>query len=201
MNLEADLLIGGPPGAGKTTLARAVAAEVGAGSMTGSDLVVAARRFTTPESHPGLYRGRSLGHVRYFTESEPGTLISDALELEEAMWPAIQDVVRYHAADREAVVLDWWLMSPRRVATLDDAVRSAWLVIDEGALAARERSNSWFWDQSPDPERMLANFLARSRWRNRLVEAEAGELGLPIILQPGDRSVEDLAAEVISHLD
>jgi 2-phosphoglycerate kinase len=201
VSLDRDLLIGGPPGAGKTTLARAVAAELRAGSVTGSDLVTAVRRLTTADSHPGLHRGRAVGHVRYFTESEPEQLIADALELEAAMWPAILDVVRYHAADRESVVLDWWLMSPRRVADIGDAVHSAWLVIDPTVLEARERNNAWFWDQSPDPERMLANFMARSRWRNELVAEEAADLGLPIIHQPGDRPVEDLAAEVIALVE
>ena len=200
MQLNRDLLIGGPPGAGKTTLARAVAAELGAGAVAGSDLVTAVRRFASPEAHPGLYRRRGVGHVRYFTESDPEQLIADAVALEEEMWPAIVDVVRYHAADRESVALDWWLLSPRRVATLGDDVHSAWLVIDESALEARERSNDWFWKQSPDPERMLSNFMARSRWRNRFVESEARELGLPIIRQPGDRPVAELAAEVIAFL-
>ena len=48
-------LIGGAPGAGKTTLGVALAARVGASSVTIDDLMTVARMATTPETHPDLY--------------------------------------------------------------------------------------------------------------------------------------------------
>ena len=41
------ILIGGPPGAGKTTLGRAVAARLGVVSLTIDDLFLAAKAITT----------------------------------------------------------------------------------------------------------------------------------------------------------
>ena len=101
------LLIGGPPGAGKSTLGRAVAAELGFGSLTVDDLVVAARVLTTEETHPDLHHMRRVGYRQYFTDGPAEKLVSDALALEAAMWPAVEQVIVSHAASKSPLVIDW----------------------------------------------------------------------------------------------
>ncbi len=48
-------LIGGAPGAGKTTLGSALAARLGITSLSIDDLKTAALAITTPETHPKLH--------------------------------------------------------------------------------------------------------------------------------------------------
>lgn len=48
-------LIGGPPGAGKSTLGLALGARLGVASISVDDLVIAAHAITIYETHPGLH--------------------------------------------------------------------------------------------------------------------------------------------------
>ncbi len=189
------ILIGGPPGAGKTSLGRALAAHLGYASVTGDDLATAARAVADPTAHPELSLMRGIGHQRYFTETPPEIQIADAGRLEETMWPIIERVVATHLREGDPIVIDWWLLSPRRVADLrEPRVGSLWLHIDHHALEERERSNADFWEGSAHPETMFASFMARSLWRNSLVADEASTLGLPVLHQSGHASVDDLVA-------
>ena len=194
------ILIGGPPGAGKTTLARSVAGRLGFLATTVDDLVVTARLVTTKETHPGLHQ--VAGSVEYFTRTPPEQLIADATELAAAMWPVVERVIQRHIAAKAPVVLDWWLFSPEAVSRVAEAsVKSIWLRIDPDALEAREWANNEFRAESPDPDLMHENFMQRSYWRNDVVAAQASQLGLPVVHQPGERTVEDLTDEVLRYLD
>lgn len=192
------LLIGGAPGAGKTSLARAVAAELGFGSLTGDDLAVAGRALTTEETHPPLHPSKGIGHTRYFTETPAAQLIEDAVALEETLWPVFVRVIRSHLAAEAPTTIDWWLLSPVSVSELAEAaVTSIWLYVEPDLLEARERRNVEFWAESFNPERMFSQFMARSLWRNELGAAQAHELGMPVLSQSSDDTIEDLAATVV----
>jgi adenylate kinase family enzyme len=88
------LLIGGAPGAGKTTLGRALAARLDATSLTADDLLTAAKAVTTPNSHPGLHVMTAVNSIEYFTTTSVDQLTADATVQHEATWPAIEKVIR-----------------------------------------------------------------------------------------------------------
>jgi 2-phosphoglycerate kinase len=197
------ILIGGAPGAGKTTLGRNLAIRLGRRSLTIDDLMIAARVVTTPQSHPGLHmlKGKSGGD--YFTNTDPPRLIADAQRQHEEAWPIVDKVIRNHAAEwGSPVVIDGWAMRPAWVAAMDlDNVASFWLVVDHDVLEQREAANTDFLNTSTDPARMLRNFLARSFWYNDLIHQDASTHGLSVIRQDGTRLVETLCTEVLNHLD
>jgi 2-phosphoglycerate kinase len=192
MTVPDVVLIGGPPGAGKTTLGRALAARIGHAHLTVDDLLVAAKVLTTPDTHPAFHLMPD-GHIAYFTNGPPEKLVADSMAQEAVTWPIVERLTASHLRSGSPMVIDWWLLSPRTVAERFGAdVASLWLHIEPNALRERERSNSSFFEGSSDPDRMLSNFMHRSLWRNDLVAAEAEHTGLPLLRLTGAEAVDDL---------
>ena len=69
----------------------------------------------------------------------------------------------------------------------------------EERLEEREKRSVDFVRDSPDPDRMLRNFLARSLWYNELIREQATALGLRVLHQDGSASVEDLCAQALGR--
>jgi 2-phosphoglycerate kinase len=194
------VLVGGAPAAGKTTLARALAARMGAPTQTFDSVVTAIRAVTSPGTHRAFHAGRS-SYVEYFTEGSPARLIRDALRLEQACWPAIEQICAPSRAGETGLVMDWWLLPPRDLATTDvPGLAGLWIEIDRNALEQRERANESFFAASDDPIRMFENFMARSLWANEHYASQARQFGFPVLEQPGDRPTEDLVDEAIVAL-
>lgn len=202
MDSSKVILIGGPPGAGKTTLCRTLAGRVGFLALTADDLVIAAKAVTTEASHPALYAMTPMGFTRYFTDGPGDKLIRDSLAVAETMWPAVERVIASHTASKAPIVIDWWLLSPARVTELPaPQPKSIWIHMDPVALEARERKNTEFLAESSDPERMLSTFMHRSLWRNELIAAEAAALGLPVLHLDGTEPPAEVADRALEMLD
>ncbi len=196
------ILIGGAPGAGKTTLGSALAVKLGINSLTIDDLVTAVVAVTTPETHPGIHALRKGPHTEYFTNSSVEQLIADATLRHEATWPMVQKLIQKYTYLKRGIVIDGWHMRPEWVAQLQmKNVWAGWLVIDTAVLEARERKNDDFLEGSADPERMFANFMGRSLWYNDLIKTQAEALQMNVLYQDGTKSVEELCQLVLANLE
>ena len=196
------ILIGGAPGAGKTTLGSALAVKLGVNSLTIDDLVTAVIAVTTPETHPGIHALRKGPHTEYFTNSTVDELIADATLRHEATWPMVARLIQKYTYLKRGIVIDGWHIRPEWVAQLQlPNVWAGWLVIDPTVLEARERKNDEFLEGSADPERMFANFMGRSLWYNNLMKAQADALRINVLYQDGTKSVDDLCQLVLANLE
>jgi 2-phosphoglycerate kinase len=191
-------LIGGAPGAGKTTLGTALAVKLGITSLSIDDLLTGALAVTTPERHPGLYFKGNAPFHEYFTNTSVEKLKADATLQHEEAWPIVKRVIDKHAGWGSAIVIDGWHLRPEKIAQLElKSIWAAWIVPLASVLEERERKNVGWLKDSQDQERMLANFLARSFWYNELVREQATEFQMNILHQDGGKSVEELCQMVL----
>lgn len=192
-------LIGGPPGGGKTTLGLHLATRLGCQSLTIDDIRTAFLAATTPESHPALHVIGLPDHLTYFTETSPDEMIEHAIAQHSVLWPAVERVLRKRLVNDQAIVVDGWHLLPHLIAESDlSGATPVWIDVGHDVLEKRERAVWDFYARSNDPDRMFANFLARStRWNDRMA-SEARELGFVVVSQDGSKSVEDLAKEVVA---
>ena len=191
------LLLGGAPGAGKTTTARALASRLNIDWIPFDDVVHSIRAVTSVDTHPAFHQMQERDHVRYFTDTEPQHLIADASELEQATWPVIERIANVRKHQR-STVLDWWLINPTSVANAAiPSLFAAWIHIDHAELERRERANWDFYATAPDPEQMFAGWMARSIWANGHYANEARKRGFPVIRQTGGMAVGDVVEELL----
>ena len=196
------ILIGGTGGVGKTTLARALSRRLDIPWISCDDLVQAAKAVTTPASHPDLHVMTTGDHVGYYTNTPSEQLIADAKRQHQATWPIVERVVRKYAKNDESIILEGWAIQPERAVALASEfpfLHSYWLHIEPQVLEARERNNPWT-KPSPDPARMLDNFLGRSLWYNEWIRTETIRLDLPLIHQDGHTVTNELCEMLLASL-
>ncbi len=190
-------LIGGAPGAGKTTLGTALAAKLGVPSLCIDDLKSAALAITTAETHPKLHVMNKVSALEYFTNSSVDQLARDATVQHEAVWPMVERVIHRHATWGSPSVIEGWYLRPNWVAELNlNNVWSCWIVAAAEVFEEREKNVAWY-QESTDPDRMRENFLARSRWYNQLIKEQATERQMTILFQTGRESVDELCGKVL----
>ncbi|HAL46347.1 MAG: hypothetical protein FI707_07145 [SAR202 cluster bacterium] len=187
------ILLGGAPFSGKSTVGRLIAAELGYGYASTDDIGQALRAVTAPESHSALHSMAGWAHTEYYISRPLDALMSDARRYHEAMWPAIEAVVRAHAAWGHPAVVEGWALWPERVATLGlPNVSSLWLIGDDRILEARIRADSDHHAGASDEEAMMRAYVARNVAYNSTLAEAVATLGLPAIHVDDQMSPKEL---------
>lgn len=177
-SLPRVILIGGAPLSGKTTLARAIAQELGYAHIATDDLSTAIRAVTDADSHPALHYLEVDGSFRdYYRRHDPERLLEDALAYHRAAWPAIEAVIRAHAGWGEPAVIEGWGILPDLAKGLGlDQVASLLLIPEADVYEARCRADVSFWQGAADEEGLITSFARRSRlFGEHLAAAQAPE--------------------------
>ncbi len=179
------ILIGGAPMSGKTTAAHLLAAQLGYGCLSTDDLGEAIRAVTTQDSHPHLHPMEGYDYREYYVTRSPGALIADVSREHQAMWPAVQRVIRKHATWGEPLIIEGWSLWPEWVTQLRlPSVHALWFVAQEETFHERLVQAVEFYGGASDEETMRRHYLARSCWYNARLKEAVNTLGLTSIVLP-----------------
>jgi 2-phosphoglycerate kinase len=196
--------IGGGSGAGKSTIARRIAAEHGLQLYATDDVMLDHAKRSTPECCPFLHEFMTMDmDERWVNRSPQAMLESFHWFRGEGFSLIIEDILRL--PDEPGVIVEGFRLLPHLVQPLLAAPNHAvWLLptpeFRQAVFNSRGMPKRGFLGKTSDPEQALSNLLERDAlFTHRLCE-EAERLELSTIKVDSAMTVDDLARRVTEAL-
>jgi 2-phosphoglycerate kinase len=198
--LEHVYWIGGGSGAGKSTIARRIAAQHGLRVYPTDDVMTDHARRSSPEDCPLLHRFMAMDMDERWVKRSPKTMFETFHWFRgESFNLIIEDVLQL---PREpGVVVEGFRLLPHLLKPLLAVPsRAVWFLpapeFREAVLASRGGSAWGFLARTTDPERALRNLLERDRMFTDILREETARLRLPAIEVDATTTEEDLVKRV-----
>ncbi len=195
--------IGGGSGAGKSTIARELAAEHGL-RLYNSDATLRDHvRRSDPADHPLMHGFLGMDMDERWVDRSPSVMLETFHGFQgEAFDFIVEDLLAL--ADDPPILAEGFRLLPRLVAPLlwrsDQAV---WLLPSPESRRTAFDARGFTWEipeKTSDPERALANLLARDELFTCQVAREASALQMPVIEVGVDRNLHDMMRLVAAAL-
>ena len=199
--LEHVRWIGGGSGAGKSTIARRVAAQHGLRVYATDDVMADHAARSTPEDCPFLHRFIAMNMDERWVNRSPETMFETFHWFRgEGFDMILEDLLRLPR--KPGVVAEGFRLLPHLVQPFVAVPgRAVWLLpTPEFRRATSERRDStWsFLDETSEPEHALRNLLERDRMFTDRLREETTNLGLPAI-EVDTTMTEDALAERVTE--
>ena len=192
--------IGGGSGAGKSTIARRIAAQHGFRVYATDDVMADHARRSTHEDAPLLHKFMAMDMDERWVNRSPKTLLETFHWFQgEGFKLIIEDIL---GLPREpAIIVEGFRLLPRLVKPLlsvrDHAV---WLLPTPAfrqAVVQDRGGSSWgFLAKTTNPERALRNLLERDRMFTDILREETARLEMPVIEVDATMTENDLTRRV-----
>jgi 2-phosphoglycerate kinase len=192
--------IGGGSGAGKSTIARRIAAQHGLRLYATDDVMADHARRSTNEDSPLLHRFMAMDMDERWVNRPPNTMLETFHWFRgEGFNMIIEDLL---SLSREpGVIVEGFRLLPRLVAPLLSAPAYAvWLLptpdVREAVVQSRGGWASGFLTKTTDPERAMRNLLERDRMFTDALREETARLDVPVIEVDATMTEDDLVRRV-----
>lgn len=192
--------IGGGSGAGKSTIARRIAARHGLRVYATDDVMADNAGRSSPEECPLLHRFMAMDMDERWVKRSPGTMLDTFHWFHgEGFGMIVDDLLRL---PREpGVIAEGFRLLPRLVQPLLSAPHHAvWLLPTPGfrqaVFESRGGAASGFVARTSDPERALRNLLERDAMFTDTLREETVRLDLPAIQVDATMTEDDLTTRV-----
>lgn len=195
--------IGGGSGAGKSTIARRLAADHGLRLYGSDDAISDHARRSNSADHPLVHKFLAMDMDERWLNRLPSVMLETFHGFQgEAFELIVEDLLAL--PDDPPILAEGFRLLPRLVASLlSRSDQAVWLVPTPEFRRAAFGARGFTWEiprKTSDPERALANLLARDALFTSEVAREASALQLPVIEVDIDRSVDEVTRLVARAL-
>ena len=194
--------LGGGSGAGKTTIARRIAAQHGLRLYATDDVMAEHARRSTHEDSPLLHTFLAMDMDERWVNRPPETMLRTFHWFQgEGFHLIIEDLLRLPL--EPGVIVEGFRLLPRLVKPLLSVpAQSVWLLptpaFRQAVIESRGGAASGFLARTTDPERALRNLLERDRMFTDILREETARLGLPAV-EVDATMTEDYLAERLTE--
>lgn len=192
--------LGGGSGAGKSTIARRIAARHGLRLYTTDDVMAEHARRSTKQDSPLLHNFLAMDMDERWVNRHPKTMLETFHWFQgEGFNLIVEDIL---GLPREpGVIVEGFRLLPRLVVPLlSEPAQTVWLLPSPAfrltVFESRGAPASGFLAKTNDPARALRNLLERDRMFTDILREETARLELPAIEVEGTMMEDDLAARV-----
>jgi 2-phosphoglycerate kinase len=192
--------IGGGSGAGKTTVARRLAARHGLRIYSTDDVMADHARRISPGDCPLLHRFMDMDMDERWVNRPPKTMLKTFHWFRgEGFQMIVEDLLR--PPRKHGVIAEGFRLLPHLVKPLLSAPgRAVWLLPTPDfrcAVFEGRGGAAWgFLAKTTDPERALRNLLERDRMFTDILREETARLGLPAIEVDATTTEDELVKRV-----
>lgn len=191
--------IGGGSGAGKSTIARRIAAQHGLHVYATDDVMADHARRSTPEDSPLLHRFMAMDMDERWVNRTPKTLLETFHWFQgEGFNLIIEDLLSLPREPR--VIVEGFRLLPRLVKPLLLPAHAVWILPTPGfrrAVIESRGGSAWgFLAKTTDPDRALHNLLERDRMFTDILREETARLNLSAIEVEATMTEDDLGKRV-----
>ncbi|HKY45395.1 MAG TPA: AAA family ATPase [Pyrinomonadaceae bacterium] len=192
--------IGGGSGAGKSTIARRIAAQRSLRVYATDDVMGDHARRSTPEDAPLLHKFMAMDMDERWLNRAPQTLLETFHWFQGECFNMIVDDLLSLPRER-AVIVEGFRPLPRLVKPLlSEANHAVWLLptpdFRQAVIESRGGSAWGFLAKTSDPERALRNLFERDRMFTDILREETARLELPTIEVDVTITEDDLFKQV-----
>ena len=192
--------IGGGSGAGKSTIARRVAARHGLHVYATDDVMADHARRTTPADSPSLHAFMAMDMDERWVNRSPRTMLASFHWFRGEGFGLIADDLG-RLPHQPATIAEGFRLLPHLVQPLAAPRHAVWLLPtpDFRRAALDSRGSTWqIAGGTGDPERALRNLLERDHLFTERLRAETRRLGLPAIDVDSTMTEDDLVGRVMA---
>ncbi|TDX42953.1 hypothetical protein [Orenia marismortui] len=189
------ILIGGSPMIGKTTLATELALKYRYNCISTDDIGEIVQ--TIIDINPM----KDFDYREYYIKNSVEKLIKETLKYHKEIWKPIKHLIEIHSEWSNPIIIEGWALYPKLLRNIDKSnIKCLWLIAGENVLEKRILDKKEFYKGASNKEKMISNYLKRSKWHNKKIYDEVVELDDDYIMIDKDLTKEELVDKAMQLL-
>ena len=170
------LLIGGPNGTGKTTIAGKLSRLYSVPFLQLEDVRVAMQAVVSEESAPGFKSFFDSWPKSLLTETSI-KLVNEYISIARCVWRGVDYIIQNHLNNNQPLILEGDLIIPSLLQKTNGEVKSIFLYDSKENLYKREFPK----DISGEDKKIFSKFIEFNAELGKIIKDDAQKIGLPVI--------------------